>query len=485
MTRCATGAWERLELECSAFGVRISFGLRLSGFGFSCRCSLILLLLVCGCGRASDSAKSKTEPPPLLVAVAPVEERSAVVEQTFVGTVLPLRTAVVASPAEGQVVEFLARKGSCVKAAGSKGAVPLARLRTNEAALEIAGAVAELDFRQHELEEAKLSAPRETEQAKARKDAAEAVMNFAESRLNRAQKLHHERMASEEEWEEVRSAAEGATKLYAERKAAWELVDSGLWAEKLAQAKAKVDVQKRRIERLCEDLAQREIYAPFDGYVTEEHVEVGEWVAAGGRIAEIVEIDEVYVEVAVFESSISQLRVGTRAEVEIEALTRRSFTGEVAAVVPKADLQSRSFPVRVRLKNPASATNASELLFKPGMFARVRLPVKSKTMLSIPKDSLVLGEALPFVWVIEQDSTTLTRPAGHPLPSDGRGAGGEGVWPKRVSVEVALEGPDDLRADILGPRDKNGILPLKPGQWVVVEGNERITSGRLVKVVKR
>ena len=437
------------------------------GFAVS---SAMVVLLVCGCHRASDPSKSSAERPQILVAVAPVEECSAVIEQTFVGTVVPLRTAVVAGPVEGQVVEFLARKGSFVKAAGREGAMPLARLRTNEVANEIAGALAELDFRQHELAELKLSAPRETEQAKARKDGAETVMKFAQWRLKRVQELHQERIASDEQWEQLRSAAEEASILYAERKAAWELVDSGLWAEKLAQAKAKVDVQNRRIERLREDLAQREIYAPFDGYVTEEHVEVGEWVAPGGRVAEVVEIDEVYVEVAVFESCISQLRSGTRARVEIEALGGRSFTGEVAAVVPKADLQSRSFPVRVRLKNPVSAANASELLFKPGMFARVSVPVKSKTMLSIPKDSLVLGEASPFVWLIESNSAST--PPGE-------------MRPKRVPVAVALQGPDNLRAEVIGPRDKDGQLPLKPGQWVVVEGNERITPEHLVKVVKR
>jgi len=432
--------------------------------------SLLLTLLVCSCGRSPDSSKSKTEPPPILVAAAPVEECAAVVEQSFVGTVLPLRTAVVASPVEGQVVEFLGKKGSFVKAAGRKGAVPLARLRTNEVATEIAGAEAELQLRQHELDEVKLSAPREMEQAKARLDSAEAAMKLAQSRLKREQTLYKQAITSDYQLEEQQSAVEQAAKFYTERKAAWELVEAGLWTEKLAQAKARVDAQRRRIERLRQDLAQREIYAPFDGYVTEEHVEVGEWVAPGGRVAEVVEIGEVYVEVAVFERYISQLRAGTKARVEIEALAGKSFDGVVEAVVPKADLQSRSFPVRVRLKNPSSAANASELLFKPGMFARVHLPVKNRTMLSVPKDSLVLGEVMPFVWVIDPNSTNLPTAA---------------VRPKRVSVETALQGPDGLSVEVLGPRGPKGQLPLKPGEWVVIEGNERISPEHSVKIIRR
>lgn len=143
---------------------------------------LILAPAVWGCGRGSDPPASPEDPPPVLVAVAPVKEHAATVEETFVGTVVPLRTAVVASPVEGQVVEFLARKGSLVRAQGRDGAVPLVRLRTKGAAIELAGAAAELEARQHELERLRLSAPREIEQARAREDAAEAAMKFAQSR---------------------------------------------------------------------------------------------------------------------------------------------------------------------------------------------------------------------------------------------------------------------------------------------------------------
>ena len=432
--------------------------------------SLILALAVWGCGRTAGPPTPAEEPPPILVAVAAVEQRTAIVEQTFVGTVVPLRTAIVASPAEGQVVEFLAHKGSFVKAAAQGGAVPLVRLRTKEAAIELAGAAAELELRQHELEELRLAAPHEIEQARAKKDAAEATMRFTQTRWKLTQELQVQGAASALEREEHRSAAEVAEKVFLERKAAWELASSGVWAEKAAAAQAKVEVQKRRIERLRADLAQREVLAPFDGYVTEEHLQVGEWVAQGGRIAEVVEIDDVYVDVQVSESCVAELRPGTTARVVIAALGADIFAGQVAAVVPKGDCQSRCFPVRVRLKNPASVTNPGQLLLKPGMFAEVKLPVRSKTMLSVPKDSLVLGEHSPLVWVVEPEATD--------------SAAGL-VRVRQVSVDVAIQGPDDSRTEVLGPRDAKGALPLKPGQLVVVEGNDRIHPDRPVKIVKR
>jgi len=97
------------------------------------------------------------------------------------------------------------------------------------------------------------------------------------------------------------------------------------------------------------------------------------------------------------------------------------------------------------------------------------LPVGNKTMLLVPRDGLVLGERSPFVWVVEPGSPE---------------AAATSARVRRVSVEVAMQGPDDPRTEVLGPRDAKGFLPLKPGQLVVVEGNERITPGRSVKIVK-
>jgi hypothetical protein len=85
----------------------------------------------------------------------------------------------------------------------------------------------------------------------------------------------------------------------------------------------------------------------------------------------------------------------------------------------------------------------------------------------------VLGEASPLVWVVEPES------------NDSAAAPGEyPVRVKRVWLDVAMQGPDDPRTEFLGPRDAEGLMPLKPGQLVVVEGNERITPGRSVKIVK-
>ena len=58
-------------------------------------------------------------PPAALVAVSPVVEREVTAGQTFVGTVMPLKKAVVGSAVDGRVIEFPLNEGDRVERGGS------------------------------------------------------------------------------------------------------------------------------------------------------------------------------------------------------------------------------------------------------------------------------------------------------------------------------------------------------------------------------
>jgi len=442
-----------------------------------------LTLLLAGCPAPQEAPQA---PPPAPVAVSTVLEREVTIEQSFVGTVMPLRVSTVGSPMEGRVVEFLANEGDYVRAKKEQQdpggpedekACPLVKLRSQSIEIGLAAARAELRVRQAERDELIISAPKEIEQAQARKEAAEALKKFAQSRLERMRGLYKKRVITDDELEEQISVVEEAAKVYLEKQVAWELAaETDYWKEKINQAKARVEVQQETIKRLEDDLEQHKVYAPFDGYVTQEYTEVGQWVAKGDPIAEIVELKEVDIEVAVPESHIayiSQLPVGTTVPVKIDALPETTWNGSVVLIVPQANVRSRSFPVKVRLKNPRNTANPNDLILKPGMFARVTLPVKRATMLLIPKDALVLGGTSPMIWVVEQN------PGGE-MPETAKVKGLQ--IEKGVSIDLEEEG------GVRGWVEVRGLLgagdsPLKPGQRVIVEGNERLREGQTVKIV--
>ena len=395
---------------------------------------------------SSARAQAPGGMPEARVNVAVVQQSNPVAQQTFVGTVMPLRTSTVGSSIEGRVIEFAVDEGDAV----ADGAV-LARLRTDQLEIQLAAAEAELQLQEQALQELEQSIPQEIRQAEARMQAATALMKFTELQLKHARTLFQRKAVSEDDVQEKESAAIAAQQKALEYRAALRLATETSPA-KIAQAKSRVQAQFEETRRLQDDIAEHTIVAPLDGYVTEEHTEVGQWIAKGGPVVEIVEIHQVDVEVSVPEKYISRVQLGTKARVTIEAMPARDQTllhGEVTAIVPQADVRSRSFPVKVRLDN--RPVNGRTPLM-PGMFARVHIDLafgSAESGLWVPKDAVVLGETSSSVFAVV----------------DGKA--------QPVAVRL-LRHAGDL-VEVVGP--------LKPGGRVVVEGNERLMPGQPLVIV--
>jgi len=406
-------------------------------------------VLVCCVVVVAEGAPAIAQPGPTPVTAAKVTQGEVAAGQTFVGTVLPKRTSTVGSAAAERVVEFPVNEGDRVK----KGQL-LAALRTRTLEIDKAAAEAELELRRQELAELENgSRPDEIAQARARMMAAKARMVYAKTRLDRTRRLFENSQAADDEMNEVISGYDEAEQLHLEAKAALALAVEGPRRERIAQARARVRAQEEEIRRLEDEIAKHKIVAPFDGYIVAEHTEVGQWLAKGAPVVDLVELDPVDVRVLVLEDYIRHLRVGASVRVEIGALPGHAFTGQVALIVPHADVRSRSFPVKVRLKNPKSGGG---VLLKSGMFARVTLPVGQKTRaLLVPKDALFLGGRGPTVYVVEPSS-------GDP--------GAATVRPVQVDLGVA----SGNLMQVIGS--------LEPGQQVVVRGNERLRPGQTVTV---
>lgn len=391
------------------------------------------------------------QPGPTKVVVAPVVQRDVAAGQSFVGTVMPARTSVVGGPIGGRVDVFAVNEGDRV----TKGQM-LCKLRTRTIELELASAKAELEARKQELEELERGwRPEEIEQARARLAGAEAMMKYRRARENRLKMLIASRGSTQEEVQEATAAADQSEHAYREAKAATKLMEEGPRQEKIAMARAKMLAQQEEANRLQDQLDKHTIVAPFDGYVVAEHTEVGQWLNQGAAVAEIVELDNVDIEIPVLEDYIGALKKGASARVEISALATDALVGEVALVVPKANLRSRTFPVKVRVANQLVDGGPK---LKAGMFARVTLQVgKQESALLVPKDALVLGGPTPVVFVVDVEGSETAKGKVRPVP---------------VQLGVAHLGAIQVKGE------------LKDGQHVVIVGNERLRPGQEVVVAK-
>jgi HlyD family secretion protein len=423
---------------------------------------VVMHVLTTAAAIAQPPGGGKPAPAPVKadrVRLEPAHSRAV----SFVGTIKPLNTSLVSSSVEGLVEEYLVNEGDYAVA----GTV-LAKLRTVDLEIEKKRAEADLSLMELEKEELELSEPREIEKSRAEKAASEALLKFAADRLARVQKLLRTSpdVVSQEELEESISAEAAARENYLAKVAAFELASGGLWKKRIDQAGAKVEAQQQAIGLIEDELEQHTIRAPFAGYVTTEFTEVGQWVAKGGAVAEMIQIHEVDLEVAVLEAYAPNLRVGLEGTIGLDTYSDQIFTGSVALVVPSADPQSRSFPVKIRIKNqqqemssPGDAGTTPQMQLMPGMFARANLPVgNSQDLHLVHKDALVLERTEKSVFVVDLDSETKTPGVG---------------TVRNVPVRLGVFYNDYV--EVYGD--------LHPGEIVVTEGNERLNQGRNVRIV--
>ena len=377
------------------------------------------------------------------VVVVPVAEETFTPQQEFVGTVTPSRRSVVGSAVDGRVIDFPVDAGQRVATEE-----PLALLRTRTIELEIAAAKAELRLRVAELAELQEGArPEELAQGEARLNAAKALAEYAQARLERMRQMATTGgLISSEELDQSISQYHFAEQTRIEAAESLALLRAGTRSEKIAQATARQENQQELIALLEDRLAKFTIRAPFDGYVVREFTEAGAWIRQGDPIAEIIDLDPVEIELNVPEGAAVHLRRGMPVELRVDALPGRTFAGELSAVVPQADAKTRTFPVKLRAANVRE--EETELL-RPGMLARANLPSGPQVSgLSVPKDAVVLGGPSPLVFV------------------------------------VTGEKAEGMSVRILAASEANLIVEgsLKVGDLVVIRGNERLRPGQNVRL---
>lgn len=243
------------------------------------------------------------------------------------GTVDTRRTSVVASEVGGLVVELAVREGDLVRT-GAR----LVRLRQQDLELRLAARKADL------VE-------------------AEARLELAERTRQRRQELFESDVISRERLDDA------ATEL-----AAWRGRAASLEAE---------------IAQVEDDLERSVVRAPFSGVVVEEHTQVGEWIPVGGPVVSLQDMDELEVELDVPERYFARLGPGAPARITFEALPGVEIEGQIGAVIPRADRESRTFPVKVRFRNRNHRAAV-------GMLAQVSFPIGEPfTAVVVPKDAVV------------------------------------------------------------------------------------------------
>lgn len=158
----------------------------------------------------------------------------------------------------------------------------------------------------------------------------------------------------------------------------------------IAQLKAAVDLAKASLE-------ETRIRAPFDGLVTEVHVERGESLVIGAPVLEQVDDSGITVEAAVDEADAGRIKVGMPVRVNCDAYPDQPFMGSlmwVSQVVDRDLRQNRHLQVEVGLDGVSPR-------LKVGMSADIEILIqKREDVLFVPTNAVMRKGDVHQVYVL-------------------------------------------------------------------------------------
>jgi multidrug resistance efflux pump len=220
--------------------------------------------------------------------------------------------------------------------------------------------------------------------------AAAADLEAAKATYTRTQDLAREQIASAQDLDQARAAAEAAQarldalkKQVEAQRAAVALARAN--AEQVAVRRSQVQASQHQeaaaaAQRAKADvrLAYTEIRAPIDGFVDVRAVRVGEYVMPGQPILTLVNPDDLWVRADVEETYIDRVRIGDTLTVRLPSGAERPGTvfyrGQDAAYATQRDVSRtkrdiKTFEIRLRVDNRDRALAL-------GMTAYVILPLR-------------------------------------------------------------------------------------------------------------
>jgi Cu(I)/Ag(I) efflux system membrane fusion protein len=145
--------------------------------------------------------------------------------------------------------------------------------------------------------------------------------------------------------------------------------------------------------------ARLTLTAPIGGVLTELNAREGSTVMPGMLLARINGLSSVWAEAQVPESQTAQMRVGAKVVARSPALPGTTFEGQVQALLPEVNAATRTFKVRMALRNPGGQ-------LVPGMFVQMALSgVGQAKTLFVPSEAVIRTGQRVVVMTAEADGS--------------------------------------------------------------------------------
>jgi RND family efflux transporter MFP subunit len=215
---------------------------------------------------------------------------------------------------------------------------------------------------------------------------AKAVLDDARLKRERAAKLIQQGVIPHAEFDTVDS----------EYKVALSKYQDGL--EEIRNRQGLLAQRRTELGLAKQQLADTNVYAPMEGVVQEKKASVGEYLAAGAPVVDIVRIDPLRLRVDVPERESHSIRNGQSVRVMVEG-DAESYLGVVKRLSPTISEQNRVLAVEADVRNNGR--------LRPGAFVRAEIVTdQTSTAVTVPNSAIVTFAGIEKVMLVENGKAT-------------------------------------------------------------------------------
>ncbi len=332
------------------------------------------------CSSADGKSPDRAAAAPAAVAVAPVAATEQPIARFIrvTGTLMAEEQADVAAETTGRVVSTPVERGTSV-ASGAE-LIRLSPTETDAQLREAEANAAQIEARLGMTGSGgfDVNAVPEVQNAKA-------TFELAQAEFNRIRSLLDQRVVSQSEYDQRRTQMEATRQQYEAAKNG-----ASQQFQSLQAARARVVLARKA-------LSDTVVRAPFTGLVAQRMVSTGDYVNRGTKVAVVVRINPLRVQLTIPEQFVAAIAAGQPVTFTVDAYPGRQFEGKIRFVSPALQADQRALTAEAVVPNPDSE-------LKPGLFATARIEQPKKTpAVLVPVAAVETSSGTSRVYIVTGD----------------------------------------------------------------------------------
>jgi multidrug efflux pump subunit AcrA (membrane-fusion protein) len=375
-------------------------------------------------------------PPPLSVDVGSATRQNIATYLTLDGQIAPKEQSTLAFQQSGTVIKVNVNIGDVAR----KGQL-LSQIDPSTLSAQLSQAQAQASQQSAAAQGAVVGLPVQVQSNNAAVQTAKAALDNAKLVYEQNKQLFKQGYVSQTALQQSQASYVQAQSTYANSVVA--LRNNVVSAENVKAQLAGAQAAAAQANVLSTQLSQTEMYAPFDGVISNRLLDPGAYASPSQPVLTISRIDIVWININVPDEDLAYVRPGTFVKFRTSSLANREFDGRIQTVNAVPTSGTLSYLARLQMVNPGD-------ILRGGMLISATLPKQqANNAIVVPRSAVAQTESGAIVYVVNGDKA------------------------EAVPVKVGVE--TDTLAQVVSPK-------VQPGTKVVTTRPDALKDGSVVAV---